>query len=106
MSKHGYKTEEDNRQQQQLLSHMSEHSYLTEEANLNCNDNNDQVKEKKSDNKNNKNCFQTGQDLLQYHISCFRCSVCFKILKARDENITSSDIIDTDHPFYVFFRMG
>ena len=85
MSKHDYKTEEDNRQQQQLLSHMSEHSYLTEEANLNCNDNNDQVKEKKSDNKNNKNNFQTG--LLQYHISCFRCSVCFKILKARDLNI-------------------
>ena len=105
MSKHDYKTNEDN-QQQQLFSHMSEHSYLTEEANLNCNDNNDQVEEKKSDNKNNKNCFQTGQDLLQYHISCFRCSVCFKILKARDLNITSSDIIDTDHPFHALFRMG
>ena len=86
MSKHDFKTEEDN-QQQQILSHMSEHGYLTEEANLNCSDNNDQVKEKKNDNKNNKNSFQTGQDLLQYHISCFRCSVCFKILKARDLNI-------------------
>ena len=62
----------------QQVSHTSGEQSYQNEDNINCNNIDEKAKESDRSQSNY-------QDLLQYHISCFRCNVCFKILKERDE---------------------
>ena len=79
------------------LSQTSEHnSYQNAEDNLNCYDingkesgqsqNQSQSRNQSQSQSQSQSNDQSVEDLLQYHISCFRCYVCFKILKERYGN--------------------
>ena len=65
------------------LSHTGEHNSYQNAGKDNSSDINGEESGQNQSQSRGQSNYQTGEDLLQYHISCFRCYVCFKILKER-----------------------